>query len=1091
MHPPRSPRRTSAVWAAALTAAAVVIGPSPALALAPLADAGTPSADGARAFLNDGAITVDDTPCGGTRTMSEGRSVTLVTGDTVTVLPAAGPCGKELTSIEPAEGREGVPYATLRGKDGHVSVVPADAQPLLAAGRVDPRLFDVTGLLGMKYGDDERRTLPLIADGAPRSSPAAARSLPTLGFTAGAVAKPDLGQVWKDTLADDDSRLWLDGRRKALDETSTRQIGAPHAWSKGLTGKGVTVAVLDSGADANHPDLAGAISVSKDFTGTGEGDGNGHGTHVAATVAGRGSAYPGAAPGASLAIGKVLDSAGRGSDSSVLAGMEWAAKDVHADVVSMSLGGTDTQGTDPLEAAVDTLSATTGTLFVIAAGNSGAARTISSPGSADAALTVGAVDSTGALASFSSRGPRTGDYGVKPEIAAPGVDITAAAPGGGYATMSGTSMATPHVAGAAAILAQQHPDWTGQQLKDALVGSASGDAATAFETGAGQLDVAAAVDATVTASPSNTSTEVPYGTEKASRTVTYRNDGDRDVTLALAEDADALYLDRRSLRVPAHGTASVDLRIGGADPGSYAGVLTARAAGGGTVRTVVGAYIEPEAGDLTVRFIGFDGQPLPGQEWQIVNMRTGEADYVVAPEGTATVHLPAGEYTMPVYARTKTTDGKAVAVMANVPVTVRAGAQTVTVDARETRKLDAVLDDDPAAKLDFQALDLERGIGGISVNWSTGVSPSTVTMVPPAQAAGLSYRHHAVFVPSKTSPTKNWRADTVDVRTGEVPAEQTHHASLAALTSVRTVYRSQAYTGNNQAVIRMAPLYPGEGGVRLRQTVTPPAAVTTHYVENAVPGLTWVRQIGWTGLTGGGFAMTETRALADGEEDTFGASALGPVVAAGEAVREGDAMRIRLGNLLADPVAGHRGGTESTGTLTLDRGTDRLATGPVGSTGAALTAEASAGRATYRLTLDQSRSGWILPTSARVTTEWTFRSGHTGQVRELPLTSLRIEPGGLDGGNGTPYGSELPVVVRAESPDGGPQVTEVTSEASFDGGTTWVATPLSRGPGGSWAGTLVNPESGPERGGAALRVTARDAEGGTVTQTVLNAYRFR
>lgn len=189
-----------------------------------------------------------------------------------------GRCGRELTSIEHAEGREDVPYATLRGKDGHAPVVPADAQPLLAAGRVDPRLFDVTALLSMKYGDDERRTLPLIADGAPRSSPAAARSLPALGFTAGSVAKTELGEVWKDTLADDDSRLWLDGRHKALDETSTRQIGAPHAWPKGLTGKGVTVAVLDSGADASHPDLTGAISVSKDFTGTGEGDGNGHGT---------------------------------------------------------------------------------------------------------------------------------------------------------------------------------------------------------------------------------------------------------------------------------------------------------------------------------------------------------------------------------------------------------------------------------------------------------------------------------------------------------------------------------------------------------------------------------------------------------------------------------------------------------------------------------------------------------------------------------------------------------------------------------------------------------------------------------------------
>ncbi len=106
--------------------------------------------------------------------------------------------------------------------------------------------------------------------------------------------------------------------------------------------------------------------------------------------------------------------------------MQWAAAEKKAAVVNLSLGGPDGPDADPLEEAVDTLSKKYGTLFVTAAGNDGRAGTVSSPGSADAALTVGAVDRSDALADFSSEGPRIGDGAVKPDITAPGVDIVAA-----------------------------------------------------------------------------------------------------------------------------------------------------------------------------------------------------------------------------------------------------------------------------------------------------------------------------------------------------------------------------------------------------------------------------------------------------------------------------------------------------------------------------------------------------------------------------------------------------------------------------------------------------------------------------------------
>ena len=143
--------------------------------------------------------------------------------------------------------------------------------------------------------------------------------------------------------------------------------------------------------------------------------------------------------------------------------MQWAAES-DADVVNMSLGDTfPSDGSDPMSQTVDALSAQYGTLFVIAAGNAGP-ETISTPGAAASALTVAATDKQDNLAWFSSTGPLAFSGAMKPDISAPGVEITAArsqemTDGGEglYRTISGTSMATPHVAGAAAILAQQHP----------------------------------------------------------------------------------------------------------------------------------------------------------------------------------------------------------------------------------------------------------------------------------------------------------------------------------------------------------------------------------------------------------------------------------------------------------------------------------------------------------------------------------------------------------------------------------------------------------------------------------------------------------
>ena len=164
----------------------------------------------------------------------------------------------------------------------------------------------------------------------------------------------------------------------------------------------------------------------------------------------------------------------------MIAGMEWAA--ANADIVNMSINGGPTDGTDPVSQAVDALSASEDVLFVTSAGNYGPGPgTVETPATADSALAVGAVDKSDEMAWFSAEGPRLGGTLVKPEIVAPGVDITAARAEGAdigepvgedYMILSGTSMASPHVAGAAALLLEAHPDWTWDQLKNALVTSA-------------------------------------------------------------------------------------------------------------------------------------------------------------------------------------------------------------------------------------------------------------------------------------------------------------------------------------------------------------------------------------------------------------------------------------------------------------------------------------------------------------------------------------------------------------------------------------------------------------------------------------------
>jgi subtilisin family serine protease len=400
------------------------------------------------------------------------------------------------------------------------------------------------------------------------------------------------------------------------------QVGADRAQAAGFTGSGVTVAVLDTGIDATHPDLAGRVVAQENFSVSPDTvDRVGHGTHVASIVAGERS---GVAPGTGLLVGKVLDDTGFGNESDVIAGMEWAAP--QADVVNMSLGAPfASDGSDPLSLAVDALSDQYETLFVIAAGNSGpASATIELPGTSDRALTVGAVDGSDTVADFSSRGPLTGSFELKPEVVAPGVDIVAARAAGTslgdpvdglFTSVSGTSMATPHVAGAAADLVQQHPDWTAAQLKDALVGSADPIGGDGFDVGAGRLDIGDALDATVR--PERDVADVVLADPRTSphaETFSWTNTGSVPETLDLSvslEDrhgspVDAVSVSPASLALAPGATGSATVTIDGPALGAglYTGTVTADPEGPAgepdDLRTPIGLHATPPTVNLTL-----------------------------------------------------------------------------------------------------------------------------------------------------------------------------------------------------------------------------------------------------------------------------------------------------------------------------------------------------------------------------------------------------------------------------------------------------------------------------------------------------------
>lgn len=225
-------------------------------------------------------------------------------------------------------------------------------------------------------------------------------------------------------------------------------LGVPEVWTQ-TQGESVKVAVLDTGVDPDHPDLEAAIVASKDFTGDGVEDVNGHGTHCAGIIGARlnDTGFVGVAPKAELIIGKVLGNDGSGAFHWIADGVLWAVEQ-GAQIINMSLGGP--ASSHRLYQAIHVALAK-GVMVICAAGNEGSLfqNNIGYPGRYGGVITVASHDENGNRSGFSSRGGEI-------DVMAPGSNIWSTFKEGGYAELSGTSMAAPFVSGLAALIVSKH-----------------------------------------------------------------------------------------------------------------------------------------------------------------------------------------------------------------------------------------------------------------------------------------------------------------------------------------------------------------------------------------------------------------------------------------------------------------------------------------------------------------------------------------------------------------------------------------------------------------------------------------------------------
>ena len=625
--------------------------------------------------------------------------VTLITGDRVTI-----DAKRRVTAIEPAAGREQIPVRTLRTPTGHTLAIPADAQRLITTGKLDQRLFDINELSKQKKSGAAQQTKSLKLIVAYKGSAAGTRSdvqaagdttvrrtLRTLNADAITTPKQDAADLWKALTAERGGstvarhRPDLAGRHP---QGEPRQERAADRRPQGVGGRLRRQGRQDRrpGHRRRHnpPGPQEPDRRREELHDLARHQGpcrprharrlhrRGHRRQVRRQAQGRGTRRH-------TLNGKVLQRRGHRLGLRGHRGHGVGRQPRGADIVNLSLGGDDEAGVDPLEATVNKLSKDKGISLRDRRGQrrvSPQRRLARQRGrgphrrrgrrqrQAGGLLQPGPARRRRRHQARHDR-PRRGTSRRPPPPAATSRRRSGQKPEG-YLTISGTSMATPHVAGAAALLKQQHPDWKHAELKGALTASTKdgGHKYMPYQQGSGRIAIDKAIKQTAIAKPAS----LNYGTQQwphtddkpVTKKVTYKNLGSEAITLDLTVQTTSpkgdpaptgfFKLGAKTVKIPAGGTAAVDLtadtKLGGTADGTYSAYVVATGAGQ-TVRTAAVVDREIERHEVTIKTIGRDGKPAPYYDPLFAAITGGDKGQNLFPydkSGTAKVRVANGSY---------------------------------------------------------------------------------------------------------------------------------------------------------------------------------------------------------------------------------------------------------------------------------------------------------------------------------------------------------------------------------------------------------------------------------------------------------------
>lgn len=762
-------------------------------------------------------------------------NVTLVTGQTVSVAET----DTKTQYVVDAD----VPMQQIRTEEG-TYIFPEDVD----FSRFERALFNVEYLISQNLTDAETETLPVIVTSTRRTPEWSTasddigltpeRELSSIGAISSSVPKHRAGSVAAQLRsARTVDKVYLDSKIDIELDDANKYVSAPAARSDyGVTGNGTTVAVLDTGVDESHPDIGAETEVvERDFTDEGTtDDNNGHGTHVAGIITGDGDAsegeYVGIAPDAKIMDLRVLNSQGAGKISGIIDAIAFATEN-DADVISMSLGGeAQSERTESLFTPAINDATESGSAVVVAAGNSGPEYgTVGSPGIVESAITVGASGVDGEeVADYSSRGPTPVGYYLKPDLIAPGSQITSAASSEAgysesYVTFSGTSMATPVVSGAAALLVE-HRDPTPEQLKSTLTSTADpladGDV---YRQGAGGLNASAALGTDIVVNDGT----IDFGTFEdditAAKTVTITNRGEqtRDILLnATATDivdgtSRSVSTNVTSLQLAPDESQPINLTVDVTEPGIYSGELVINATSN---KRVIFGYAR--ASSLTV-----NKEPLPGSDEtvqgdQVVIKPHHDSDNVFGRErieevslGSVSVEMFSSTVSVFSSGQSETDDTTIHTAETNVDLTEDT---TVTLSEDATVSADTEIDELEAAVGPLTPYDVTSsvekrvptttGSDTIALSRTSSVDSIQKIRVTPDQGLNLSVSH--LLVPEDASDSGS---DTLDVSNvyhlaytqPEVASEMTFKSTANDLATIETTYRRTG-AGNSYQVAPVA-----------------------------------------------------------------------------------------------------------------------------------------------------------------------------------------------------------------------------------------------------------------------------------------------